>query len=145
MNRFSITSLALSLVALSFAGLADKAYSQVTEIRQVIIKRAPVATFKTTEVMTSHLMGQPDFEERLDNINNSINMGLDRGWLTAGQAALFMDRSNRLRDFLSLRSLPVGILDRSSNNEMEKSVNRLSADLSTTMSTRQFAGLSGTH
>lgn len=112
-------------------------FAQDRIIQQVTVESKmsrPRAIQKFTELTASYAIGKPDFERRIADLNAWVDMGLSRGWLSAASAATFKSEASRLNDFLTSHTLPNGELSTSANNMLEKQLNILSADLSSTMS-----------
>jgi hypothetical protein len=94
-------------------------------------KTAPAAT-STTEVIAVPNTVNFDFRERLSNLQQQIDNGLDKGWLQVGQAAAFSTERSRL----------VGATNDAENSgwpkaqtdQLEKDVTAFSAKVTSSMS-----------
>lgn len=143
MPRVNTLMLGLSLCVLPGFVAVIPVFAQETILQQVTVesKISRPAAVSIIEEFTT--LGKPDFERRISDLNAWIDLGMSKGWLTADRAAAFKSEANRLTDFLSAQTLPNGALSVSANNMLEKQLNVLSADLSTTMTNSggQVAGL----
>ncbi len=145
MPRISSILLGLSLCVLPSFVAVIPVFAQDKIIREVTVESKmsrPQAALQIIEESATYGIGAPDFERRISDLNGWIEMGISKGWLSAASAAQFKSEATRLNDFLSSHMLPNGQLSESANNMLEKQLNVLSADLSSTMSgAGQVAGL----
>lgn len=145
MPRISSILLGLSLCVLPSFVAAIPVFAQDRIIREVTVESKmtrPQAAQQIVVESATYGIGAPDFERRISDLSAWVDMGLAKGWLTAASAAQFKAEATRLADFLSSHTLPNGQLSTSANNMLEKQLNVLSADLSSTMSgAGQVAGL----
>lgn len=145
MPRINTLMLGLSLCVLPGFVAVIPVFAQDRILQQVTIESRmsrPAAARQIIEESTTYGIGKPDFERRISDLNDWIDLGMSKGWLTAESAGAFKNEANRLTDFLAAHSLPNGDLSVSANNMLEKQLNILCADLSSTMSSSgQVAGL----
>ncbi len=145
MPRVNTLMLGLSLCVLPGFVAVIPVFAQDMIIQQTTVESKmsrPAAVHRTIEESTTYGIGKPDFERRISDLNAWIDLGISKVWLTADRASAFKSEINRLSDFLASHSLPTGELSVSANNMLEKQLNILSADLSSTMSASgQVAGL----
>ncbi|MBS2006103.1 MAG: hypothetical protein JST01_03630 [Cyanobacteria bacterium SZAS TMP-1] len=94
---------------------------------------APVSSSSTSEIVEIDQKGvQFKFKERLSNIQEQIDTGREKGWISAGQAAAFSSERERL----------LGVTNRVESdgwpkpdvNNLEKDVTAFSATVTTAMS-----------
>lgn len=137
MPRVERLILGLSLCVLPGFVAVIPVFAQSTVVQEVTIESKmtrPQAQAIIQELAVStYGIGRPDFERRLADLNEWIETGTSKGWLSAEQAGAFKAEANRLTDFLVKNSLPNGDLSTAANNTLEKQLNILSADLSSTM------------
>lgn len=137
MPRMNTLMLGLSLCVLPGFVAVIPVFAQDRIIQQTTIESKvsrPAAVRQIIEESTTYGIGKPDFERRIADLNNWIDLGMSKGWLDTDRAAAFKSEANRLSDFLAAHCLPNGQLSVSANNMLEKQLNILSADLSSTMS-----------
>jgi len=92
----------------------------------------PVATTGSTTIVEEKKGVQFEFKQRLSDIQDRINTGMDKGWLKVGQAAAFKTEHDRLLDMtnrVESEGWPKGEVD-----QLEKDVTSFSASVSTAMS-----------
>jgi hypothetical protein len=87
-----------------------------TVTRSVLV--VPGNSPKVTTTISTTLTKLPDFAKRLANMKDQINLGANRGWLTAGELGQLNIEHDRLANLL--RSHEIGGLNKAEIDDLEK-------------------------
>lgn len=102
-----------------------------TVTRSVVVAPVKSPEVVTTTTITEQLIKSPNFDRRLSNMKDQINLGASRGWLTSGELAHLNSEHDRLASLL--RSYQAGGLTNTEIDDLEKQFTRfnqlIAADL----------------
>ncbi len=103
-----------------------------TRTTTIQVNQAAPAATSTTEVIAVPNAVNFDFKERLSNLQQQIDNGLDKGWLKVGQAAAFSTERSRLVG--ATNDAERAGWPKSQTDQLEKDVTAFSATVTSTMS-----------
>lgn len=129
MSKFGRTANLLALCAVAAVAASTgiaRGDSTVIEEKEVKITSPPAPAAETVKMANLAGLRRSNYDKRLDDMLDQINMGFERGWLTSDQSSTLKSWQSDCKTEVSvLKDAGGGVVPSESVNLLERHVNSL--------------------